>query len=423
MFERSRVFGEQTRRHLLGTSIVAAGAATFGGSLPAGKVLASQGTPAAATPSTDPADIQAMVESLATELGFKAVIYRVVQHGQEVVTNAIGESMTGIPATTDLLFRNGAVAIGYLSTLLLILVDEGVIGLDDPIAQWQPDLPDADKVTPRMLISMTSGYPDYVPDATFDKDLYLDPFQVSTAQERIEIGLHTLPRSFAPGTNWDYSHTGIVILGQVIESVTGQKLGDLLQSKVYDPLGLRHTYNIDTAEIPGPALHAFTSERRSTLGIAEDVPFYEESTYWNPSWTLAPGSVTLSDITDMTTVALDWANGSLLTPESHKEQITPLPDGFGSIVEGCRACHPLDNTYNYALGLIYSNGWLVQNPLFYGYSAVTGVLPEEELAIAVAATFAPDGFTASGDYRTDSRATTVMKAIAKGFTSTPPLLG
>ena len=60
-------------------------------------------------------------------------------------------------------FRNGAIAIAYLTTVLLKLQDEGVLRVDDKLAKWLPDLPQADKITLTMLANNTSGYPDYVP--------------------------------------------------------------------------------------------------------------------------------------------------------------------------------------------------------------------------------------------------------------------
>lgn len=413
-----------TRRRLMGTGF----AATAGTALPAmirprdGRAI--QSTPLAATPSgqpPDPAVIEQIVHDAMKEMGLRAVIYRMVIDGEPVVSSAAGESMTGVPATADMHFRNGAVAIGNISTLLLVLVDEGVVALDDTIDAWLPDLPDANRVTLRMLISMSAGYPDFVPDDYFVQTVMNDPFRQWTASELIDIGLHTLPRSFEPGTNWDYSHTDIVILGQAIEIATGQPLGDLLRTKVLDPLGLTNTVNSSTPVIPEPVLHAFTSERKQFLSIPADTPFYEESTYWNPSWTLAPGSVTTSTITDMTATAIDWGTGSLLSPESHTAQITPFPDGFGSKVQGCRACHPLDANYNYALGLVTSNGWILQNPNFFGISAITAYLPAEKLAIAAAATFDRTGFDDSGNYLHQRAATELLNRLAATVTTDLPM--
>jgi Beta-lactamase len=68
----------------------------------------------------------------------KAVLVRVTKGTEEVATVVMGESMTGVPATVDMHFRNGAVAISYLGTVLLQLVDEGTVGLDDTIDEWLP---------------------------------------------------------------------------------------------------------------------------------------------------------------------------------------------------------------------------------------------------------------------------------------------
>ena len=81
----------------------------------------------------------------------KAVLARVTKGTEVLATVAMGESMTGVPATADMHFRNGAVAISYLATVLLQLVDEGEVGLDDPIDEWLPELPASDRITLRML--------------------------------------------------------------------------------------------------------------------------------------------------------------------------------------------------------------------------------------------------------------------------------
>src|SRR5919107_2475735 len=295
----------------------------------------------------------------------KAVILRVVSDGRELITTALGEAMTGVPATVDMHFRNGAVAIAYMSTALLVLVDRGVVGLDDPLATWLPEVPDADQVTLRMLANMTSGYNDFVANASFIAALLADPFRQWTAEERIAIGLST-PRFFAPGTNWNYAHTNYVILGRALEAITGQPLAALLQEFVLSPLGLRNTASSDTPVIPEPALHTFSSERRQALGIPAGTRFYEEATYWNPSWTLAEGAIQTTTIVNLATSAVAIGEGTLLSPESHAAQVEPRLLGFGSPVEGCLTCHTLDEAYSYGLGVVINGSWILQNPLFAG---------------------------------------------------------
>ena len=327
----------------------------------------------------------------------KAVIVRVTVDGEEVVTTALGESMTGVPATPEMRFRNGAVAYSYIATLLLRLVDQRVVGLDDAVATWLPDLPDADRVTLRMLTNMTAGYPDYVQNPKLTQALNSDPFRQWTNQELIEIGLST-PLLFAPGTNWDYSHTNFVILGEALEKIAGKPLGVLLQEQVLTPMGLRHTVASATPAIPEPVLHAFSSERRQALGVAPGTRFYEESTYWNPSWTLAAGAVQTTDVVDMATTAAAVGEGTLLSPESHRAQIDPGLLGFGAPLAGCANCHTLNEHYNYGLGVVLRGGWVLQNPLFGGYGAVAAYLPAKKIAVAVATTFGERSFDDQGNY-------------------------
>lgn len=350
-------------------------------------------TPLPSDASDPAAAIGAIAREAMSKHDLKALILRVTIDGEEVVTTALGESMSGVPATTDMHFRNGAVAIAYVATLLLQLVDQGVVGLDDPIATWLPDLPDADRVTLRMLANMTSGYPDYLRNEEFVTALYEDPFRQWGAQERIDYGVSS-PRLFEPGTNWDYSHNGYVILGLVLEQITGKPMAVLLQERILAPLGLHNTASWATPAIPEPALHAFTSERRGTLGIPDGTRFYEESTYWNPSWTISDGAVQTTNIFDMTATAEAIGEGRLLTPESHAAQLATDLIGFGSPVEGCISCHTLDEAYNYGLGIKIWGSWLAQDPTLGGYDEVMAYLPARKIAISVVATYREESFIA-----------------------------
>jgi CubicO group peptidase (beta-lactamase class C family) len=391
-----------TRRETVATGLALAGGALGAGSArPAFAATLRQATPVANAPGDSAAAIVAIARDIMEKQDVKAVILRVTIDGQEVVTAALGESMTGVPATPDMHFRNGAVAIFYMSTLLLRLVDQQQVSLDDPLATWVPDLPDAEDVTLRMLANMTAGYPDYVQNPKLDEILYGDPFKLWTTEEQIAVGLAT-PRVFAPGANWDYSHTDYVILGVALEKITGQPLDVALKEQVLDPMGLENTVASLTAEIPGPVLHAFTAERRQALGIPNGTRFYEESTYWNPSWTIAQGAIQTTNIVDMTTTAVAVGEGTLLSPESHQAQIAPDLLGFGAPLEGCPNCHTLDETYNYGLGVVRSGDWILQNPLFAGYGAVTGYLPEQKIAVAVATTFGAGAFDDQGNYKYNS---------------------
>jgi CubicO group peptidase (beta-lactamase class C family) len=366
--------------------------ALFGGLGATGAIA----TPATATTNADRASaIVAIARRAMLSDNLNAVIVRVTIDGKPLVTRALGDSMTGVPATTAMHFRNGAVEISYMSTLLLEYVDEHKVSLGDTVGKWLPDLPDANQVTLRMLANMTSGYADYVTNPSFGAASYQNPFRSWTGPELLAYGL-SRPMSFAPGTNWGYAHTNYVILGEILEKVGGKPLATLLSQKILKPLGLTNTVASQTAAIPAPVLHAFTSERREALGIPSGTPFYEESTYWNPSWTLAPGAVETTNIDDMTTTAQGIGSGVLLSKASYKAQTGPSLLGFGTSLPGC-SCGPQINVYNYGLGIIRSGSWLLQNPLFNGHGATEAYLPSKKIAIAVTVTLGPNSFDAQGN--------------------------
>ncbi len=410
---------------VLSTSLLLALAPAFPG---AGQALAGGGVPAggpSATRSAQAAAIVGLAREAMVRNHLKAVILRVTVDGRELVTAALGESMTGVPATTDMHFRNGAVAIAYMSTLLLQLVDQGRVSLDNPLSNWLPDLPDASRVTLRMLANMTAGYPDYVRTERLSAFQYANPFRQFTPQDLISIGLSN-PRVFAPGTNWDYSHTNYVILGQALEKITGKPMATLMRENIFVPLGLKNTDSVSTAAIREPVLHAYTSERKEALGIAPTVPFYEDSTYWSPSWTLARGAIQTTNIYDMTRSAEAIGKGTLLSPASHKAQIATSLLGFGTSLPGCApVCHTLNRNYNYGLGVVRSGSWILQNPLFAGTGSIMAYLPSKRIAVAVVTTFGEKAFDEQGNNGSERASTALYTAIgtllAPGDPPPPPV--
>ncbi|WP_172328419.1 serine hydrolase [Mangrovicoccus sp. HB161399] len=315
-----------------------------------------------------------------------ALVLEVRIGGTAVLTEAFGEAMAGVPATPEGRFRNGAVGLAYVAALALRLAEDGAIDLDAPIARWLPDLPGGDRTTIRMLANMTAGYPDHVADEErFVLPFLEDPFAPWSPQELIAVSLSS-PRLFAPGANWDYSHSGYVILGQVLEAAAGRPLHDLMQERILGPLELAGTYGSDTAEIPEPAIHAFTAER----GI------WEDATYWNPSWTLPSGAIQVTTISDMAR-SFDEIVGhdGFLSAESRAQMIAPDLIGFGAPLPGCRGCHELTGAFSYGLGTMLQGDWVFQTPLFGGYAASVGTLPEERsetgrITVAAAATYRRD---------------------------------
>ncbi|MFB6841838.1 serine hydrolase domain-containing protein [Streptomyces sp. NPDC056361] len=322
------------------------------------------------------------------DLRLNAVELRVTVDGREVVTDALGESMTGVRAEPDMHFRAGSVAFAHIGTALLQLVQERKVGLDDTVERWLPDLPRADEITLRMLASNTSGLHDYVTDPAFLAELGPHPFRAWTPQELLA---YPLRHSFwyDPGTSWSYSHANYLLLVAALEKITGVPIEEFVKERVTGPLGLRDTRNNFTPDIPRPVLHAFTSDRG----------FYEESTFWNPSWTTAPGAVITTHICDLARSAEGIGSGELLSHRAYRTLLNPGTVGLGGQSPTCPASICLKQTpaKHFGLGVIVVNGWVLQNPSFSGYAAIQAYLPSKRLAIAVSTTktaTTPDGNTA-----------------------------
>jgi CubicO group peptidase (beta-lactamase class C family) len=366
--------------------------------------------------------MRAVREAIADE-HLKAVIVRVTVDGQEVVTDAVGESMTGVPAATNMHFRNGAVAISYVATLLLKLVDEQKVSLDDKLSKFLPEIPHADRVTLGQLAQMTSGYVDYVIGNTaMNEALYANPFRRWTVHDLLQYAIKQ-PLLYEPGTNWNYAHTNYLLLGLALEKATGQEMPKLLSDKVLRPLGLTNTVNSLTPEIPAPVLHAFSSERRAFLKIPPGTPFYEESTFWDPSWTITHGAIQTTDIYDMEATAAAIGSGRLLSTESYEKMVSTDLRGKTRKQPGCTTCDEMTDGYTYGLGIVISGNWLLQNPLMSGYSAIEAYLPSQKIAIAVAATYLPEAFDDQGDYT--NAADTVFRKIGAVLApdDAPPVRG
>jgi CubicO group peptidase (beta-lactamase class C family) len=360
---------------------------------------------------------QAARESMQT-YHLKSLIIRVTSDGEDVYTAAMGESMTGVPATPDMHFRSGSMAFTYIGQIFAELVDAGEVSLDDPLSDWFPEYPRAAQITIKNLLNMTSGYADYVYQPALGDSLNRDPFKQWTNEELLQIGFAG-PEQFAPGTNWGYSHTNYVILGQVLEKITGKPLDEVMQEYIIGPMGLTATSdNAGTPAIPSPVQHSFTAERAEYFGVTPTLKAYEEGTFWNPSWTTANGAVQTTNIYDMTTSMEIVGSGAQVSPEMYQAQTGANLIGFGGPdpTGVCTVCRTNTEARSYGLGVIRMGPWITQTKSFAGAAASTGYLPSDKLAVSVAMTYLPAAYAEGGELNSSSLATfsAVVDAVAPG---------
>lgn len=146
-----------------------------------------------------------------------------------------------VPVKPETVFQSGSVGKQFTATAVMMLVEEGKVGLDDPLTKYFPDAPSSWKeVTVRELLSHTAGFGDYPEKFDFRKDW--------TEAELLKL-VEGIPLAYPPGTKWEYSNLGYLTLGILIHRVTGEFYGDFLQQRIFHPLGMETTRIISEADI------------------------------------------------------------------------------------------------------------------------------------------------------------------------------
>jgi CubicO group peptidase (beta-lactamase class C family) len=146
-----------------------------------------------------------------------------------------------VPVRPETIFQSGSVGKQFTATAVMLLMEEGKIGLSDPLSKYFPDGPDWWKeVTVRELLSHTAGFTDYPKDFDLRRDY--------SEEELLKI-VEAIPPAYPPGTKWKYSNLGYVTLGVLIHKVSGQYFGDFLQERVFKPLGMSTARIMSEADI------------------------------------------------------------------------------------------------------------------------------------------------------------------------------
>ncbi|MFG2991070.1 serine hydrolase domain-containing protein [Streptomyces sp. NPDC048257] len=278
--------------------------------------------------------------------------------GEYVRSFGIADKATDAPMTTDLNMRIGSVTKTFTVTALLELVDDGKVGLDDPIGTYVDGVPNGDKITLRELAGMRSGLFNYSADEDFYKALTSDPDRPFTPQQLLAYSFKH-PVLFAPNAKFDYCNTNLILLGLVVEKVSGVPLDTFIDREVVEPAGLKHTLFPIGAEFPSPHAHGYTNQTAS--GKTED------ATDWNPSWGWAAGAM-ISDLSDLRSWAKTLATGTLLTPATQAERLDVVDALPGA---------------GYGLGIFNVQGWIGHNGSLPGYGSLVIYLPESRATLVV----------------------------------------
>lgn len=205
--------------------------------------------------------------------------------------------------------RIASITKTFTGTLALMLVDEGVIKLEDTIDKFVSGIPDGDKITIRMLLNHTSGIFDCDDDPDLVPTLLAHPLKKWTPQEMVDIALK-YPPYFPPGQGYHYSNTDSILLGMVIEKATGKQVEELFKTRMFDKLGLEDTSFPTGPQMPGEHAHGYFE----VDGKIKDV------TVMDMSWDWTAGAV-ISNLYDLKTWAKELAKPTLISDRMQEERL------------------------------------------------------------------------------------------------------
>ena len=188
------------------------------------------------------AAIDSAVRDALIATGAPSASIAVVRDGRIAYVQAYGSARLSpaSPASPGMRYSIGSVSKQFTATAVLMLAEEGKLSLDDPVSRFVPGLTRGDEVTIRELLSHTSGYQDYWPQD------YVPPFmlQPTTAQAILDRWAKK-PLDFEPGAQYQYSNTGYVLAGVIVEKASGTPLLPFLSARIFRPLAMASVANID----------------------------------------------------------------------------------------------------------------------------------------------------------------------------------
>jgi CubicO group peptidase (beta-lactamase class C family) len=243
--------------------------------------------------------------------------------GRDDVLVAVGENVDGTPVDADAPFLAAHLATSLVGTVAFQLIDEGVLDPALTVDKWVPTLPNADRVTVRMLIDEETGWSNHDLE---DEPVVSDFGRAWTLREAVELQATAMTALAEPGTSTDDGYTNHLVLALVVEEVGGRPLADLVRERVTGPAGLDNTGLLDGSGYPAGFRHGVFPFNGTPVVTSAFDP-----TSWL-TWTATHSAVsTPSDLLDLLDV---WASGELFTtdrtPAPQRYAPEPVLDGDGN---------------------------------------------------------------------------------------------
>lgn len=285
--------------------------------------------PSATVTATVPSTVGEQLQDLAVRIvrrGSPGVILA-LSVDDVTVTAAAGmaEVSSGRAMASSDPFRIGSVTKTFTAVLSLLLAEDGTLTLSDSVEDLLPgEVPNGSRIPVQMLLDQTSGLFDYTDDPQVFGVYETDPSHVWEPGQLIQIATSHPPR-FSPGDRWAYSNTNYIVLGRILEAVSGLPLDRLMTERLFAPFGLTETRLATNAGLPAGAVHGYLIDPSGRLA---------DSSAIDPSEGWAAGGI-VSTVADVTRFYADLLGGRILDPD-HLEMMLrtvpaddPLIDAYG----------------------------------------------------------------------------------------------
>ena len=270
----------------------------------------------------DPATIDKVIEAEMARQKVPGVAVAVVRQGTPVIAKGYGLANVehNVPVTRETIFQSGSVGKQFTAAAAMLLVEEGKVALSDPVTKFFPDAPEHwKKILVRHLLTHTSGLPDYTAGMVDYRKDY-------TEEELLKFA-YGLKLEFEPGSRWNYSNTGYIVLGFLLRKASGQFYGDILKDRVFAKIGMKTARVISEEDIVPHRAAGYRLVRNEL----------KNQTWVSPRLnTTADGSLYLS-LNDMLAWDAALRAQQVLKPESWNQVFAPVtlisgktyPYGFG----------------------------------------------------------------------------------------------
>ena len=314
----------------------------------------------------DAAQIDSIIRQQLADKKIIGVSVGIMQNGRVVFARGYGVAnlKTSAPVTPSTMFAIGSVTKQFTCSSLLMLQEQHKLSVNDPVAKYFPRLTRAKDITLKDLGGHLSGYRDYYPLDYVDREM-------ATAQpaDTIIMRYATRPLDFEPRSHYSYSNTGYLILGRVIETVSGQPIGRFFQSHIFTPLKMTHTAYEQAPN--GNLASGYTS-----FGLSDPIDAVPEA----KGWAGAAGAI-WSTPTDLLTWDLSLLNHTLISPSSYAVLTTPqrLTDGRSSGYGCGQGINDRGNTVTFSHGGAVS-GFVAQNTIMPATKSALVVLSNSDFS-------------------------------------------